>query len=56
MKKYIYSIWACFNGKWKKVDDTYNKNNAYYLLREYSMAYGKDTPLQLRHHGEILNY
>lgn len=47
-----FSIWACFNGKWEKVDDCNGVDNAMYLANEYQLAYGRDTVVEIRKHGK----
>ena len=55
MRRHIYSIYANFGHGWEKVDDTYDESNAYYLLGEYQLAYGLDTPVRIKHKGQWLS-
>lgn len=57
MKKYVYSIWVKQPGlPWEKIDDTYNERDAWFLVGEYRLVYGKETVIQVRHHGEVYNF
>lgn len=50
MKGY-FSIWGCYKGKWEKLDSANDSDSARYLAGEYSLAFGKDWEIEIRHKG-----
>lgn len=51
MKGY-FSIWGYYNGKWEKIDQASSDGEAFYLAREYSLAFGSEWTIEIRHKGQ----
>lgn len=52
--KGYFSIWGCYQGLWEKLDDCRNSDEAIRLANEYSLAFGRDWVIAIRHKGKVL--
>lgn len=51
--KGYFSIWGCYQGLWEKLDDCKSSDEAIRLANEYSLAFGRDWVIAIRHKGKV---